>query len=511
MLSKSFPFIFCGFSLLFVALSCKDNTSALLSKPNVLFIAVDDLRPELGCYGVDYVKSPNIDKLGANGIVFQQAYCQSAVCNPSRVSLMTGLRPSSTKIEDLNTNFRNIIPEAVTIPQYLRHKGYHTVAIGKIFHNIFPDSLSWSEPKMYVPDFPFDPDAIYRGAESIAYQEARKRKIIEAGQEKRYIDQFGKWYLKAHATECEDLKDDEYYDGAQTDLALMKLEELANGDEPFFFGVGYYRPHLPFNAPKQYWDLYSRDEIPLAKYNLPPVNAPRMALNNLRELRGYVDFKDIKHPMDGQVSDADARKLKHGYLASVSYIDAQVGRLVDKLDELELLDNTIIVLWGDHGWKLGEKGSWCKMTNYGIDTRVPLIVSTPELRNKGKTSDGLVELIDIFPSLCELVGLSIPENLDGKSFVQLLHNPTIQFKTEVYSQFYREGIWTAPDSVNYNGYSVRNEKYLYVEWYDESSKKKVATELYDLINDPSETKNVAEHEGYSSLIQDLETLLHRNN
>lgn len=481
-----------------------------IKQPNFLFIAVDDLRPELGCYGIDYVKSPNIDQLAKNGMVFQQAYCQSAVCNPSRVSLMTGLRPSSTGVEDLQTNFRNIIPDAITLPQYLKENGYHTVAIGKIYHNIFPDSLSWSEPKLHVDNYPFDPDAVYRGAESVAYQEVRKKKILEAGQEKKYIDEFGQWYLKALATECEDLRDDEYYDGAQTDLALLKLEDLVKTDKPFFFGVGYYRPHLPFNAPKKYWDLYDRNEIPLALDNMPPENAPRMALNNLRELRGYVDFKDVKHPMDGQISDDEARKLKHGYLSSVSYIDAQIGRLLDKLEKLKIADNTVIVLWGDHGWKLGEKGSWCKMTNYGIDTRVPLIVSTPELRKNGKYSKQFVEFIDIYPTVCELAGVKIPENLEGISFMPILKDPEKTIKTEVYSQFYREGIWTAPDSVNYTGYSVRNNEFLYVEWYSESTGQMVADELYDLKNDPQETINIVREKSYQPTTESMNLLLNQH-
>ena len=478
-------------------------------KPNILFIAVDDLRPELGCYGVDYVKSPNIDRLASNGITFKQAYCQSAVCNPSRVSLMTGLRPSTTHVEDLNTNFRKIIPNAVTLPQYFGTNGYHTVAIGKLYHNIFPDTLSWTEPKMYVPDYPFDPDAVYRSEQSVAYQNGRKDKIKAAGNEKRYIDQFGQWYLKAHATECEDLHDEAYYDGAQTDMALLKLDELSKSDKPFFFGVGFYRPHLPFNAPKKYWDMYNPEDIPLAKDSLPPSGAPRMALNNLRELRGYVDFKNIQHPMDGRISKDDARHLKHGYLACVSYIDAQIGRLMDKLEELNMLDNTIIVLWGDHGWKLGEKGSWCKMTNYGIDTRVPLIVSTPELRNKGIKSEQFVEFVDIYQSLFQLAGLEIPTQLEGKSFTPIMDGTATEFKDAVYSQFYREGIWTRPDTINYTGYSVRNKEFLYVEWFSEANKELVAKELYDLTNDPMETNNLAEYEESKEYMEEMKELLYR--
>ena len=478
-------------------------------KPNILFIAVDDLRPELGCYGNSFVHSPNIDRLAANGITFTQAYCQSAVCNPSRASLMTGLRPNTTGVIDLNTNFRNTIPHVVTLPQHLKNNGYHTAAIGKIYHNIFPDTLSWSEPKLYIKGYPFDPDAVYRGPESMAIQEQRKQEYIRRGLEKQRMDVFGEWYLKAMATECEDLPDNAYYDGAQTDVALEKLAELSKAGKPFFFGIGFYRPHLPFNAPKKYWDLYNRDDIPLAADSLPPVNAPRMALNNLREIRGYSDFTNVAHPFDHRISEKDARLLKHGYLASVSYIDAQIGRLLHQLKTLGISNNTIVVLWGDNGWKLGEKGSWCKMTNYGVDTRVPLIVSTPGLHAKGKISQQLVEFVDIYPSLCELTGIAPPAPLEGKSFVPLLSQPDQPWKEVVYSQFYREGIWTAPDTINYNGFAARTKAFLYVEWFAEGKPAVIASELYDLTNAPNETVNLAGDPTYNNVMEEMKGKLDR--
>ncbi len=453
---KIWPFL--SLSTLF---SCSSNVE---KQPlNVLFIAVDDLRPELNCYGVNYVKSPNIDKIAENGVVFTRNFCQSAVSNPSRASLLTGLRPNSTGVLDLHTNFRNTIPNVITLPQYFKNNGYHSLAIGKIYHNTFPDTLSWSEPKLYLDNYPFDPDAVYRGQESIDFISKRKQEILLANKQEKYIDQFGQWYIKAKSTECEDLPDNAYYDGAQTDKALEKLEELKKLDKPFFFGVGYYRPHLPFNVPKKYWDLYNPDEIPLAENNFLPKNSPQMAINNLREIRGYNDYKDQPYPKDGYVSNENAVHLKHGYLASVSYIDAQIGRLMKKLKELDLLENTVIVLWGDNGWKLGEHGSWCKMTNYGIDTRVPLIISTPETRNNGLHCSQLVEFVDVYPTLCELAGLEIPENLEGISLVPLLKDTSIQWKKAVYSQFLREGIWAAPDGKTYQGNSVRTKEFLYVE------------------------------------------------
>ncbi len=479
-------------------------------RPNILFIAVDDLRPELKCYGVDYVKSPNIDKLADNGIMFTQAYCQSAVCNPSRASLMTGLRPNSTRVLDLYTDFRQTIPDVITLPQHFKNNGYHTLAVGKIYHNTLPDTLSWSEPKLYIDGFPFDPDAVYAGKEGLELVEKKKEQILAEGRDKKYIDSFGEWYIKTLATECVDVPDNFYFDGAQTDLALARLEELSTENKPFFFGIGYYRPHLPFNVPAKYWDLYNRDSIPLAKNDYLPEDAPIMAINNLREIRSYSDFKDQPHPVESKISEEDARLLKHGYLASVSYVDAQIGRLLTKLEESGLAENTIIILWGDHGWKLGEHGSWCKMTNYGIDTRVPLIISTPELKGKHIDCNRLVEFVDIYPTLCELAGLEIPETLEGTSAVPLMKDPGLPWKKAVFSQFLREGVWVAPDNIPYNGTAIRTNKYLYVEWQNKTNGELAAQELYDLLNDPDENYNLALKTEYQEVVNQLSEQLEKS-
>lgn len=479
------------------------STSIENKPPNILFIAVDDLRPELGCYGVDYVKSPGIDRLAENGIVFTQAYCQSAVCNPSRASLLTGLRPDNIKVWDLKTDFRDTAPNVVTLPQHFKNNGYHAVGIGKIYHNTLPDSFSWSEPKLHIKGYPFDPDAVYRAEKNVASLEKRKQKIIAEGKEQRYIDRIGEWYLKDVAYEIVDAPDDVYFDGAQTDVALEKIEELSNKKKPFFFAIGFYRPHLPFNVPKKYWDLYERENIPLAENDYVPKDAPIMAINNLRELRGYKDFKTIPHPGDGQLDEDQTRALKHGYLASVSYIDAQVDRLINKLKELRIDDNTIIVLWGDHGWKLGEHGSWCKMTNYEIDTKVPLIFSTPQLKGKSIKSNRLVEFVDVYPTLCELAGIPIPETLEGTSAVPLFENPDRPWKKAAFSQFLREGIWIAPDGIEYMGYSIRTEIYRYTEWVNWENKELAAIELYNHTTDPNENINIAGIEGNKSILKEF--------
>ncbi|KAA3656077.1 MAG: DUF229 domain-containing protein, partial [Calditrichaeota bacterium] len=453
--------------------------SPIKKKPNILFIAVDDLRPELGCYGQSYVQSPNMDRLAETGFTFTQAYCQSAVCNPSRASLLTGLRPDSIKVWDLRDRLRDSVPDVVTLPQYFKNNGYHAVGIGKIYHNVIPDSQSWSEPKLHIDGYPFDPDAVYRKDENVAWLEKRKQGIIEAGKEKRYIDRLGQWYLKYVATENIDAPDDVYFDGVQTDVAIQKLAELKQLNKPFFFGIGFYRPHLPFNAPKKYWDLYDRDSIPLAENDFLSENAPLMAINNMRELRGYADFKQAPKPHEGKVNEQDARLLKHGYLASVSYIDAQVGKLLDALEKEGLAENTIVVLWGDHGWKLGEHNSWAKMTNYEIDTRVPLIIRVPGMKNKNAKLDQLVEFVDVYPTLCELAGLPVPEHLQGTSTAPLLDDSTLPWKNAVFSQFLREGIWIAPDGVEYMGYAIRTELYRYVRWINWHTKEFAAQELYD--------------------------------
>jgi iduronate 2-sulfatase len=454
-------------------------------RPNVLFIAVDDLRPELGTYGAKHVKSPRIDELARTGTRFDHAYCQQALCNPSRASLMTGLRPDTLRVWDLQTNFRTTVPNAVTIPQAFRASGYYAACIGKIFHNIFPDDVSWSEPEMHIKGFPFDPDAVYRSDDETRWIENRKKQITEQGNSKRHIDHYGEWYLKSSATEIADVPDNAYYDGAQTDVAIRKLGELSERNEPFFFGIGYYRPHLPFNAPKKYWDLYDRASLPLSPNPFQPKNAPIMAGNMNRELRGYRDFNNAPRPHEGTVSEAEARRLRHGYFASVSYIDAQIGRLLDELDRLRIRDNTIVVLWGDHGWKLGDHNGWGKMTNYEIDTRVPLILRVPGLAN-GKSCTGLVEFVDIYPTLCELCGVGKPAALEGVSLKPLLQDPKRKGKSSVFTQYLRNGIWTAPDGIEYMGYAVRTERYRYVEWFNWKSRQLAATELYDLRKDPLE-------------------------
>lgn len=474
--------------------------------PNILFIPVDDLRPELGCYGNNVIKTPNIDKLASQGVVFKRAYCQQAVCNPSRASLLTGLRPDTIEVWDLSTPLRDNMPEVVTLPQFFKQNGYTTIGLGKTYHNIFPDPRSWTE-KPKIEGFPFDPDAVYADPENLAAQQAKKQAMIAKG--KSRIDQYGFWYLKADATEMPDVDDDVYYDGAQTTLAIKKLQSLAKQQKPFFLSVGYYRPHLPFNAPKKYWDLYDRNQLPLAVNQFVPVGSPLYAIHGDQELRNYDDCHDLPLPAEKPWEQARQRELVHGYYASVSYVDAQIGRLINELERLGLKDNTIIVLWGDHGWKLGEHNSWCKMSNYEIDTRVPMIFSGTGVKAKGQSSDALTEFVDIYPTLCEMTGFKIPDNLEGTSLVPLLEKPETQWKTAAFSQ-YLLGRFGPPEMRKHErmGYTMRTDRFRYVEWYswDKENKKPAALlnrELFDHSTDPMENKNLADDTRYTDTVKKL--------
>ncbi|MCK0156472.1 sulfatase [Cellulophaga sp. F20128] len=503
---RSFVLIF---SLVLI-FSCKsDNTKEKIvaqTPPNILFIPVDDLRPELGCYGNDFIKTPNIDRLATQGVVFSRTYCQQAVCNPSRASLLTGLRPDSIQVWDLATKFRDNLPDVVTLPQYFKQNGYTTIGIGKTFHNDIPDSISWTE-RPHLKGFPYDPDAVYADAVNLEILENKKQKLIAEG--KNRIDPLGQWYLKANAVESAEVDDDAYYDGAQTSYAIKRLQKLATQKEPFFLSVGYYKPHLPFNAPKKYWDLYTRDSIPLATNQFVPVGSPEFAVHGDQELRNYDDSHDLTKPHEGPWDENRQRELKHGYYASVSYTDAQIGKLIDELERLNLMDNTIIVLWGDHGYKLGEHNGWSKMSNYDIDAHVPMIISGAKVKAKGRKSNALTELIDIYPSLCEMAGLAVPDHLQGKSFVPLLENPDTSWKTAVYSQ-YLLGRFGAAETRKKErmGYSVKTDQYRYIEWYDwnKELKKKGAyltSELYNHYTDPQENNNIAHNPENSKALQEL--------
>ncbi|MCA8951607.1 MAG: sulfatase [Planctomycetes bacterium] len=448
---------------------------------NVLFLAVDDLRPALGCYGDPVAITPCIDRLAARGTIFRRAYCQQALCSPSRLSLMTGRRPDTTRVWDLDTHFRAAMPDVVTLPQHFRQNGYFTRSFGKIYHGGGPaakDPPSWS---------------------------AKPR--FDTGDPRRYVTpaNLASTGAKRASTERGDVDEDGYTDGMICAAAIAELEQLAQrGDaEPFFLAVGFHKPHLPFCAPAKYWDLYDRDAIPLPDPATAPADAPEYAMRSWRELEGYTDIAD-----DGAIPVEQIRTLRHGYYACVSYADALVGRLLDALARVGHSDDTVVVLWGDHGYHLGEQSLWTKANNFELSVRVPLIVALPTaagaVARTGPT-DALVELVDLYPSLAELCGLPAPDGVEGTSFVPLLADPERPWKRAVFHQFPR-----APEGRNRHrgrgavmGYAARTDRYRYVEWRDSASGEVAARELYDQAEDPRETVNLAGSAAHADAVAEL--------
>ena len=384
--------------------------SAAEIRPNILFIAVDDLRPELRCFGAEHIISPHIDKLAATGTAFLRAHCQQAVCSPSRTSLMTGLRPDSTKVWDLDTHFRKAVPDVVTLPQHFKTHGYHAVSMGKIYHGGLDDAPSWSEKPLNVSG------SRYILPENLQLIKDKHKAAKAKGLTGKNLSRAA----RGPATECADVPDEDYTDGAIAKLAMQTLGKLKEKDQPFFLAVGFANPHLPFNSPKKYWDLYDREKITLASNRFPPKNAYEGALAGSGEIRVYEGI-----PRKGSIPDDQARELRHGYYAAVSFIDACVGRVLDELDRLGLAENTIVVLWGDHGWKLGEHDEWCKHSNVHLDTHSPLLIRAPDRKSTGTPSKALTEFVDIYPTLCDLAGLEKPAHLEGDSLAPLLDKPDL--------------------------------------------------------------------------------------
>lgn len=449
-------------------------------RPNVLLICVDDLKPVLGCYGDEAARSPHMDRLAARGVRFDSAYCNQAVCAPSRNSLLTGLRPQTIGIYNLGTNFRKAVPEAVTLPQHFKSHGYRTEAMGKIYHTGHgnsDDAASWSVP-------------LYRVEEVVHYvlpesRAARSSNVPAQGKRKR----------RGPAYESADVPDNAYPDGQIAEEAIRRLERAAGSPgAPFFLAVGFVKPHLPFCAPKKYWDLYDRESLSLAERRDPPAGAPAFAPTNWGELRQYSGI-----PESGPLPDDLQRTLIHGYYAATSYTDAQVGRLLDALERTGLAGNTIIVLWGDHGWHLGDHGMWCKHTNYEQATRIPLIVSAPGVTQSGTVTTALVESVDIYPTLCKLAGLPVPDGLDGLSLNAVLADPAAKVREAAIHVYPRRKMI---------GRAVRTARYRLVEWKEPRASAETAIlELYDYRIDPNETKNLAEER--SDVVAGLRAILDR--
>ncbi len=423
---------------------------------NVLFIMIDDLRPMLGCYGHSEMHTPNIDRLAARGTVFNRAYCNFPLCGPSRSSLLTGLRPNTTAIKDNPSSTEDTLP-GITIPQHFKENGYYTHSIGKIVHGgyAWTTNVSWSKANWRLPYESHD-----------------------------YWARPSQWKIL-------DVADDELRDGQTAREAVKELSILK--DRPFFLGVGFDKPHVPYRAPRKYYDLYSTHDFSLPKTDSLPKNAPLYALE--ADPTKYEDNVVLQYI--------------HAYAACTSYVDAQIGLILDQLEKLELNKKTVVVLMGDHGYHLGEHAKWEKGTIFEVGLLTPLIVSMPEQTNIAGTTDALVELVDVFPTLCDACNLSIPEELEGSSMLPLIEEPEQQWKSATFSQVRRRPrqIWYKKQSLadmtgveltdedTVDGYSLRSNRYRYSEWgaYNKNGEKfaELATELYDYQNDPNETINVA--------------------
>lgn len=472
--------------------------AAETAKRNVLFIAVDDLRPEAGCYGNRTIQTPNLDRLAARGTVFHRAYCQQAVCSPSRTSLLTGRRPDTTKVYDLETHFRLHLPDVVTLPEHFKRNGYHTQALSKIFHGGLDDPRSWTVPHWgpKLPSYgkPETLAALREEMEQARRKQGRMVDVLERDPKTGMALKVTrpKFSVRGPAWEDPDVSDNALPDGQTTDEALKVLKQLK--DKTFFLAVGYIKPHLPFVAPKKYFDLYRRNDLKLASNPFPPKDVPQIAMMDWGELRQY---KDI--PRKGPLSDEMALDLIHAYYAATSYTDAQIGRLLDGLDHLGLRENTVVVVWGDHGWQLGEHGLWCKHTNFEIAARAPLIISVPGQKHAGAKTEALAEFVDIYPTLCEACGLTMPDGLEGTSLVPVIENPQRSWKPAAFSQYPRGNVM---------GYSIRTDRYRYTEWLPRKGGNPVGVELYDHETDPQENVNLAGRPEHKDLVTQLSKQLH---
>ena len=472
------------------ALATVIATAPAAEKPNVLLILVDDLKPTLGCYGDPHAKTPHIDELAARGMRFDLAYCNQAVCAPSRFTLMLGAHSTSTGLYGLGSNLRKTIPAAVTLPQHFaKHGGYRTESLGKIFHighgnQGDPDSFSVPHFKEKVIEY-VDP----------ASKPGGKLTREEAMFQNRPAPPGGMNALpRGAAFESPEVADDAYADGRVAAEAIRRLEaakkRIDDDGTPFFIAAGFARPHLPFSAPKKYWDLYDPNKLPLAENSDLPAGSPRVAHKRGGEIRNYFPVPDKDRPEE-KIDRALARQLVHGYFASTSYVDAQIGKVIRALDRLGLSKNTIVVLWGDHGFHLGDLGIWTKHTNYEQANRIPILIAAPGVTRANGSTKQLAESVDIFPTLAELAGLPAPagpQPIDGVSLVPVLKDPSARVRDHAYHAYPKGKL----------GRAIRTQRYRLVEWGNE-------TELYDYLEDPLESKNHASEK--PEVVAELQAIL----
>ncbi|GAB5552739.1 MAG: sulfatase [Saprospiraceae bacterium] len=455
------------FGGLLIAASCTNSTE-IPEKLNVLMIAVDDLRPELGAYGNQLIQTPNIDRLASEGVLFKNAYCNIPVCGASRASLLTSTRPTKHRYLRYNERADQKYPSAIPISQHFKDNGYRTISNGKIFHAQEDHAQSWDENWRLQQD-----DTGFRN-----YLRP-ENKALETSDSQ-----------SGPAFEAIEVPDSAYYDGKLALKAIQDIKALKTSKEPFFLSVGFVKPHLPFNAPQKYWDLYDRADFSPTEKDNWPANAPKQAFHRFGELRNYSGI-----PKQGPIDDSLSITLQHGYYAATSYVDHLVGMVLKALEASGLRENTVVILWGDHGWNLGEHGLWCKHCNFNTSLQAPLIISAPNFQKK-KTAETLVEFVDIYPTLASLCGLSIPNTVEGKSLLPILEDPTAHHKDFIISQFQK-------------GLTIKTERYAYTEWRGPEDNL-LSNMLFDHENDPEERDNLADNAEYASLVDSLSSLMIAN-
>ena len=488
------------FTKLLLSLALASPALFAQNKKNILILNVDDLKPSLGCYGDSQAVTPQIDKLASRGTVMLANYCQQAVCAATRVSMYTGLRPDSTGIHDLYTHMRDINPDVITLPEFYKNQGYQSVGYGKILHGAKNDDKprSWSE--RHDSDLPYNEDhpapviGKFQNPElmQLAKDFSIEGKRFNTGKFMAQLKKTNKYY----ATESLDLPDDAYPDGAVAKGGIQSLQKFAKTKDPFCLVLGFRKPHLPFVAPKKYWDMYDRSKFELAKNQRNSQNGISYALHTYGELGAYAGYQ-----LGEPVIEAKQRELIHGYYACVSFVDAQIGKVMAELDRLDLAKDTIVVLWGDHGWHLGDHGLWCKHSNFEQATAAPLIVVAPGMTPNQKTTSQ-TEFVDIFPTICEFTGHQPPKQLEGDSLFPILKDASASVKDYSVSQYPRGGRI---------GYSLRAGRYRGVFWmkpgiisFSDFKEQLISDmELYDYKNDPTESVNQAKNPEYASVRKDM--------
>ena len=453
--------------------------------PNILFLAVDDLRPSIGAYGDRLAVTPHLDRLAASGTLFERAYCQQAVCSPSRTSLLTGVRPDTTGIYDLATHFRSRLPELVTLPEHFRKHGYRVIGRGKIYHSLaLDDPASWDSP-------PAEGRSLAGTVYALPENRAEPPADGAGGEKVR---------VRRPAFERAEVPDTAYGDGILAEEAAGLLGELKREGKPFFLAIGFLKPHLPFNAPSSYWELHDREKLwPPPNLRIPEgvpawVSQPGWELRN-----AYAVPSDYAVPLDLELQ----KTLRHGYYAATSYVDAQIGKVLAALDREGLAQNTIVVLWGDHGYLAGDHGTWCKHTNFELAVHAPLLLRVPGQR-PGLRVGATVEFLDIYPTLAALAGLPIPAHVEGRSLAPYLADPSRPADKPAFSQYPRGAVKTGNPMM---GYSVRTARWRYTEWIRTDTGAAAFRELYDLDADPHCTRSVAEDPAHGETVAELSRLL----